>query len=144
MDALRVVAGESVSPLAPCCRCGAEGCHWDRVNDLPYCPDCQESLVQGHADPLTIHTERRPCALCGHIGSVRFLTYPLGSSAPVEMGVCAAHFRALLARRLEPAAFSRLRRLLGPLGLAPQSIFLLHEAFYDTDGNALQPAVRAD
>ena len=31
--------------------------------------------------------------------------------------------------------------LLGALRLAPQGIFLLHEAFYDDDGQALQPAV---
>jgi hypothetical protein len=141
MDGLRLVAAECVSPLAPCCRCRAEGCQWDRVNGLPYCPDCQEALAQGHAEPLTLRTERRPCALCGHVGAVGFLTFPLGRPEPLEMDLCAAHFRALLARRLDPAAFGRLRRQLQALDLSPHGIFLLHEAFYDEDGQALKPAL---
>jgi hypothetical protein len=144
MDSLRLVARESVSPLEPCCRCGATGCHWDRINGLPYCPDCQEALAQGHADPLTLRTERRACALCSHFGSVRFLTFPLGPHEPVEMDLCAAHFRALLGRRLDRGAFVRLRRQLVVLSLAPASIFLLHEAFYDEHGRALQPALDVD
>jgi hypothetical protein len=143
MDSLRVVARECVSPLDPCCRCRAEGCHWDRIDGLPYCPDCQESLAQGHAEPLTLRTERRACALCGHVGAVRFLTFPLGPREPLEMDLCAAHFRALLARRLDPEAFASLRRQLEALGLSPRSIFLLHEAFYDDGGHALQPALEA-
>jgi hypothetical protein len=144
MDGLRVVARDCVSPLDACCRCRAEGCQWDRVNGLPYCPDCQESLIQGYADPLTLRTERRACVLCGHFGSVRFLTFPLGRGEPVEMDLCAGHFRALLARGLDRAAFAQLRRGLRVLGLAPHGIFLLHEAFYDEDGQALQPAVEGD
>ena len=112
MDGLRVVARESVSPLDPCCRCRAKGCHWDRINGQPYCPDCQEAVAQGHADPLILRTERRACALCGHIGSVRFLTFPLGSRPPVEMDLCADHFRGLLGRQLDAADFTRVRRLL--------------------------------
>jgi hypothetical protein len=144
MDGLRVVARECVSPLDPCCRCRAEGCRWDRVNGLPYCPDCQEALIQGHADPLTLRTERRRCTLCNHLGCVRFLTFPLGAPGPVEMDLCAGHFRALLGRRLPPTAFVRLRRLLDNLSLSPHSIFLLHEAFYDDHGRALQPAVEVE
>src|SRR5205807_8040806 len=98
MDGLRVVARESVSSLDPCCRCAAEGCHWDRIGGRPFCPDCQESLAQGHAEPLTLRTERRLCALCGTTGAVRFLTFPLGAEEPVEMDLCAAHFHALLGR----------------------------------------------
>jgi hypothetical protein len=141
MDGLRVVARDGFSPLDPCCRCRAQGCYWDRLEGQPYCPDCQEALAQGHADPLTLRTERRPCALCGHVGAVRFLTFPLGESAPVEMDLCAVHFRALLGRRLSPEAFARLRRQLEALSLSPRGIFLLHEAFYDAQGHALQPAV---
>ncbi|HKI33315.1 MAG TPA: hypothetical protein VKA46_15790 [Gemmataceae bacterium] len=141
MNGLRVVALECVSQSDPCCRCRAEGCEWDRVNGLPCCPDCQEALAQGHAEPLILRTERRPCVLCAHVGSVRFLTFPLGQRKPVEMDLCAAHFRALLSRRLDPASFAQLRRQLDALGLSPHGIFLLHEAFYDDDGRALQPAV---
>jgi hypothetical protein len=141
MGALRVVARECVSPLDPCCRCRAEGCHWDRLGGLPFCPDCQEGLAQGHADPLTLRAERRPCVLCGHVGAVRYLTFPLGRPEPVEMDLCAGHFRALLCRRLDPQAFARLRRKLAALGLLPHNVFLLHEAFYDDHGRALKPAV---
>ena len=141
MDALRVVARECVSPLDPCWRCQAEGCQWDRLNGLPLCPDCQEALAQGHADPLALRTERRPCVLCGHVGSARYLTFPLGVPEPVEMDLCAGHFRALLARRLDPDDFASLRRQLAAKGLSPHSIFLLHEAFYDERGRALTPAV---
>jgi hypothetical protein len=144
MDELRVVARESVTPLEPCCRCRAEGCQWDRVNGLPYCPDCQEALIQGHADPLTLRTERRRCTLCNRLGCVRFLTFPLRAPEAVEMDLCARHFRALLGRRLDRAGYSRFRRLLATVSLSPQAIFLLHEAFYDDEGRALQPAVEAE
>jgi hypothetical protein len=57
------------------------------------------------------------------------------------MDLCAEHFRALLSRRLDPQAFTRLRQQLAAKGLSPHSIFLLHEAFYDERGRALKPAV---
>jgi hypothetical protein len=141
MDALRVVARESVSLLDPCCRCQAEGCHWDRLGGQPFCPDCQEALAQGHADPLALRTEPRPCVLCGYVGAVAYLTSPLGAPAPIEMDLCARHFRALLSRRLDPHAFARFRQRLAAVGLSPRSVFLLHEAFYDERGHALKPAV---
>jgi len=144
MEGLRVVAPEYLSPLEPCCRCRAKGCHWDRINGEPYCPDCQEAVAQGHAEPLVLRAERRACALCGHIGSVRFLTFPLGSRPPLEMDLCAAHFRGLLGRQLEPEAFTRVRRLLEAVKLSPRGIFLLHEAFYDEEGQALQPAQQVE
>ena len=75
---------------------------------------------------------------------MRFLTFPLGSGKPIEIDLCAVHFRALLGRRLAPGAFARLRRILATLDLVPRSIFLLHEAFYDEDGQALQPAVEVE
>lgn len=144
MDGLRVVAPGSIPPLDPCCFCGAEGCRWDRVNGLPYCPDCQEALVQGHAAPLTLRTERCRCALCNRLGCLHFLTFPLRAPEPVEMDLCGPHFRALLGRRLDPGGFARLRRLLAMLRLSSQTIFLLHEAFYDEHGHALQPAVEVE
>ncbi len=144
MQALRVVAREGVSPLDPCCLCQAQGCQWDRFNSRPYCPDCQEALAQGHAQPLTLHTERRPCLLCGHIGAVRYLTFPLGQHEPLEMDLCAAHFRSLLSRSLPPESFVGMRQRLAAMGLSPRSIFLLHEAFYDEFGQALKPAIEVE
>jgi hypothetical protein len=144
MDGLRVVASAAISPHEPCCRCRAEGSQWDRVNGLPCCPDCQESLVQGEGDPLTFRTERRRCVVCGRAGSVRFLTMPLRPREPVEMDLCATHVRGLLARNLDATAYAQLRRQLSVVGLSPRGIFLLHEAFYDDEGRALQPAVHAE
>jgi hypothetical protein len=141
MDALRLVGRDGVSALDPCCRCRAVGCHWDRIGGQPYCPDCQEALAQGTADPLIARTEKHPCAACGQVGTLRFLTFPLGSPEPLEMDLCPGHFRALIGRRLDARTYLRLRRQLDGLRLAPQNIFLLHEAFYDDEGRSLQPAL---
>jgi hypothetical protein len=56
------------------------------------------------------------------------------------MDLCPEHLRALIGRRLSPAAFHQLRRQLFTLGLDPEAIFLMHGAFYDQGGQALQPA----
>jgi hypothetical protein len=66
---------------------------------------------------------------------------PLNSRRPVEIDLCAEHIRALAGRRLGPHAFEQLRQQLYSLGLEVAQIFLLHEAFYDANGRALQPAV---
>jgi hypothetical protein len=42
---------------------------------------------------------------------------------------------------LGPYAFNQLRRQLATLGLGVEDLFLLHGAFYDSQGRALQPAV---
>lgn len=138
---MRLVARERVSPLDPCCRCQAVGHHWDRIGGRPCCPDCQEALALGTAGPLVARTAKRPCAVCGHVGTLDFLTFPLDSFDPVEMDLCPEHFRALIGRRLRAAAYGRLRGQLERMGLAPRNIFLLHEAFYDDHGHALQPAL---
>jgi hypothetical protein len=54
--------------------------------------------------------------------------------------LCAEHLRALVGRRLGPHAFEQIRRQLTRLDLNVTDIFLLHEAFYDEHGRALQPA----
>jgi hypothetical protein len=59
----------------------------------------------------------------------------------VEIELCPEHIRALVARRLGPHAFEQLRRQLQVLGLEVAEVFLLHEAFYDPMGRALQPAL---
>jgi hypothetical protein len=97
--------------------------------------------VLGEADPLVERTEQALCAVCGRGGTVRYLTFPLQSGTAVEMDLCAQHLRALLARSLKPAAYHQLRRQLAALGLEAGDIFLLHDAFYDAQGQALQPAV---
>jgi hypothetical protein len=117
------------------------GCPWDRVADKPICPDCQERLALGQAEPLIERAERATCSLCGRAGTLRFLTFPLVPTDPVEMDLCGGHFRALLGRQLSPNAFRELRRQLRGAAMLPEQIFLLHEAFYDSEGRALQPAV---
>lgn len=138
MDGLRVVKGKVVAQ-APCSRCQASGCPWDRIVGEPICPDCQESLAQGEGEPLVVRTEKHRCAVCQHQGTLRYVTYPLHAAQPVEMDLCARHFQALLARRLDRHAYHQLSRQLQALGFTARQVFLLHEAFYDDQGRSLQP-----
>jgi hypothetical protein len=110
----------------------------------PFCPDCEESLIKGESAPLVERAEPRRCAVCGQGGTLRYLTYPLECGTPVEMDLCARHFRALLGRCLDRGAYEQLRRKLRARGLGVDQIFLLHDAFYDDQGVALQPAVGRD
>ena len=139
MEGLRQVTGEGVSPSAPCGRCGATGCPWDRIAGKPMCPDCQETLVLGDGPPLMERPEPNGCAACGRSGTLRYLTFPLHAPAPMELDLCPSHFRALLARRLDRVAFRRLREHFQGVGVALRQVFLLHEAFYDDSGRPLQP-----
>ena len=144
MDRLRLAPAHSIPPLRPCCRCGnAEGC-WDRIAGKAYCPDCQEMLVVGEADPLVEPTERRRCAVCNCVGTVCFHTFPLQAPTPVAMDLCPEHLRGLLGRCLSAFAFCQLQRQLERVGVPVQDLFLLHEAFYTSQGQALQPAIELD
>jgi hypothetical protein len=144
MESLRLAPSQSRPRAAACCRCANAKRHWDRIAGKPYCPECQEALVLGLAAPLVEKTEKKQCAACSKSGTVCFLTYPLQSSTPIEMDLCPEHLRALLGRRLGPYAFHQLRRRLHLLGLGVELIFLLHDAFYDDQGRALQPASATD
>ena len=139
MSAVRVVNDAGISPRCPCSRCGAIGCHWDCLVGQPTCPDCQVELLRGEGNALVLKRERRGCAICEQLGTVRYLTLPLHESEPVEIDLCPSHLRDLMARRLTRRAFKRLRRQLNLLGLAAEQIFLLHESFYDDAGAALRP-----
>jgi hypothetical protein len=144
MGSLRMAPSQSQLATLPCCRCAGGDCRWDRISGKAYCPACQEDLVTGLADPLVERTEKNPCAACGRIGTVCFLSFPLQASTPVEMDLCPEHLRALLGRRLRAPAFGQLRRRLQRLGLNVERIFLLHDAFYDPEGQALQPATELE
>jgi hypothetical protein len=109
-----------------------------------YCPECQEALILGLAAPIIEPAQRNACAACNRSGTVQYLTFPLKSSTPIEIDLCPEHIRGLLGRRLRPYAFHQLRRRLFALGLRVGRIFLLHNAFYDNVGRALQPAEEAD
>jgi hypothetical protein len=141
MDNMRLGSAGSVPPGVPCCLCGALGRGWDRLAGKPYCPNCQEAMVQGETPPLIERAEKRRCTVCNTEGTLAFLTFPLNSPRPLEMDLCPEHLRALLARRLGMHAFIQLRRQLEAFELKVGDVFLLHEAFYDRNGRALQPAV---
>jgi hypothetical protein len=140
MDSIRMASPDLVAEDVDCCRCIAASGPWDRIVGKPYCPNCQELLALGEADPLIERAEKRHCTICNCVGTVRFTTYPLHTGRAVEMDLCPEHLRALLGRRLGAHAFQQLRRQLARLGVDVTEVFLLHEVFYDTHGRALQPA----
>jgi hypothetical protein len=144
MESLRMAPSQVRTKSLPCCRCATPDRRWDRIAGKPYCPECQEALVLGLSAPLKEKTEKNSCAACRRTGTVRYLTYPLQTTTPIEMDLCPEHIRALLGRRLGPYAFHQIRRRLHLLGLGVELIFLLHDAFYDEQGKALQPAVEVE
>jgi hypothetical protein len=138
MESLRMVA-QDAPHASPCCRCGAGERHWDYIARKPYCPQCEEGIILGELEPLIERTQRNPCAVCNKVGTLCYRTIPLHASNPLEIDLCPDHFRGLLGRRLGPFAFQQLCRKLGTHGLSADEVFLLHDAFYDTSGRALQP-----
>lgn len=144
MAGLRKISWDARSSIVPCIRCKATGCAWDRLAGKAMCPDCQEDLALGRGEPFVEKAEKHRCSLCGHLGTIRFVTFPLMPTNPVEMDLCADHFRSLLSRRLLPHSFLKLRRMLEILELRTEHVFLIHEAFYDENGLALQPAVEVE
>src|SRR6516165_3378273 len=115
MEGVRWVEGGAALPQEPCSRCQAAGCPWDRIAGKPICPDCQEQLALGEGEPLVEKAERRACAVCQQTGTIRYLTYPLHASEPVELDLCPQHFHALLRRRLDRYAYMQLARQLQAL-----------------------------
>jgi hypothetical protein len=139
MQGLRLITGSGQSPVAPCSRCQATGCPWDRIGEQAICPDCQEQLALGEGEPLIERLVRHQCAVCRQSGTVRYLTFPLHARDPLEIDLCPQHFHALLGRRLDRSAHRQLSRQLRSVGLGVRQVFLLHEAFYDERGHPLQP-----
>src|SRR4051812_4273992 len=140
MDSLRVAPPDSIPGLVSCDRCGGGERRWDRIAGKPFCPNCQELLILGEAPPLVERAGKPPCAVCDQAGTLCYQTFPLQAAAPVEMDLCSEHLRALLSRQLGPHAYHQLRRKLHQVGVSVEDIFLLHGAFYDNQGQALQPA----
>ena len=139
MQGLRLVTASGQSPVAPCSRCQATGCPWDRIGDQAVCPDCQEQLAMGEGDPLVDRLVPHACAVCGEIGTVRYLTFPLHGQDPLAIDLCPTHFHPFLGRRLDRYSYRMISRGLQSIGLSCKQIFLLHEAFYDERGHPLQP-----
>lgn len=139
MESLRLAPTESIAPVTPCCRCDDGSRAWDRIARHTYCPNCLERLAHGETPPIVEPIARHRCAVCHHLGSVRYVTYPLHSRRPIEIDLCSEHLRNLISRRLGPHAFEQLRRQLTALGIGTNDVFLLHDAFYDPHGRARQP-----
>src|SRR5438552_605113 len=127
MESLRMAPSQNRPAVLPCCRCASAKRHWDRIAGKAYCPECQEALILGAAAPFCERTEKKACAACGRPGTLCYLTFPLKSTAPIEMDLCSEHLRGLLGRRLGPYAFHQIRRRLHVLGLSTELIFLLHD-----------------
>lgn len=139
MQRLRRMTQADTPAAAACARCRATGCPWDCVGGCTICPDCLEELARGEGEPLRLPREARPCLVCNVDGTVPFVTVPLRAAAPIALDLCPAHLRALLRRGLERSAFHELAGQLRAAGFEPGHVFLLHEAFYDGQGLALQP-----
>jgi hypothetical protein len=131
----------------PCCRCTDDSRSWDQIAGKSYCPNCLEDLAVGEADYLIEWPQPILCDACSEldrekrIKTVTFLTWPLQSVCPMEMALCGNHLRDLCGRRLRPFPFESLVGRLAFLELKPADVFLLHAAFYDLNGIALQPAI---
>lgn len=139
MESLRLATAGNVTSRLECSRCGDDTRDWDRIAGRSCCPHCLERLASGETEPIIERVDGSRCAVCYHLGSIRYVTYPLHSNRPIEIDLCGEHLRALIARRLGPHAFEQLRRQLSTLELRASDVFLLHEAFYDAQGRALQP-----
>jgi hypothetical protein len=139
MEGLRLVTASGQSTIAPCSRCEATGCPWDRIGEHAMCPDCEEQLALGEGNPLVERLTPNRCVVCRQAGTVRYLTFPLHGRDPLAIDLCAGHFHDYLGRRLDRYAYRTIGRALQALGLSAKQIFLLHEAFYDERGHPLQP-----
>lgn len=126
-------------PNSPCGLCGARGCPWDLLDEIPVCPDCEEALALGEAAPLALPLQAGDCAGCGAGGTVPYATYPRHCKRPLDVPLCAPCFRALLGRRLRQDAHARLSAWLALRALRTEDVFLLSGAYYDETGLMTDP-----
>lgn len=126
-------------PGCCCSRCGQGPRAWDRVAGKPICAGCQEALAFGDGEPLIERPQPVPCVICEKRGSLCFHTVPQEAQLAIEFDLCGLHLAALLSRRLTQPAFLQLQRRLRAAGVQVEQIFLLHDAFYDLNGRAIEP-----
>ncbi len=124
--------------VTPCERCENETNLWDRLAGHVLCPECIEQMMIGIAPPIREPVTDVRCAICAALG-VTFETNLHRSRIAVHVPLCGDHLRDLAARRLDPPSFSVLYARLKNLSINRQKIFLLHDAFYDERGKALNP-----
>lgn len=141
MKSVRIARTEPTRLSTVCSRCARANGRWDRIAGVSYCPACQEAIVLGEAPAVSEKPQPLPCAVCSRRSTLCFQTVPLQTAVLVEMDLCGEHLRGLLARQLSPHAFLQLQRQLLLLAVSVEQLFLLHEAFYDARGRALQPAL---
>ena len=139
MKRVRITPRGNQTVETVCSRCPHQG-PWDRLAGKPICPDCQEGLALGEGQALVERAEKKLCAICSRLGTLCYRTLPLRANTLIELDLCAEHFRDLIGRRLGPYAFQQVRRQLQTLNVDVAQLFLLHDAFYDGHGRALQPA----
>lgn len=128
--------------MKACALCKMKGCPWDEIDSVPLCPDCLEGLAAGEIEAVKFSVIRSAhCCICRSLGAVRFVTVPLRTPAHMvtTLGFCPLHLRALVGRSLDHKDFGYLAVLLAAFGLRTYQVFLLHEAFYDQDGRAVDP-----
>lgn len=131
----------SAPPNAPCERCHYTGCSWDRIGNHVLCPDCQAKLATGEGELIREALHKNTCVLCQKVGTVQYLTFPLGRDDPLEMYLCPQHFHDYIGRCLKKSEFRLMRRRLQACGLTPDDVFWLHPEYYDDDGTARYPAI---
>lgn len=128
----------------PCCRCGANNNVWDKVGPHPICYECQEKLAANACEVWRFATRHGRCAVCDEAQVVPFASLPVHAGKALEIELCGQHLRDVLGRRLSKRAFRVLRAVLEDAGISTGEIFLLHGAFYNERGNALQPVEEAE
>ncbi|MDO8648256.1 MAG: hypothetical protein Q7R81_00560 [Candidatus Peregrinibacteria bacterium] len=82
--------------------------------------------------------------MCNTMATVDYRTVPQQQGRErlrLVIPLCGSHLRGLFRRCLSPSIFHRLCGEVAELGVNPDSIFLLHDSFYDAKGRALQPVV---
>jgi hypothetical protein len=136
------ICEENIQP-GPCFQCCDHSRAWDRIAGTTMCPNCQEKLAAGEAQYFRLPVQKRICAACSHEGVVLYMTWTKKEETyqAIEIDLCGRHVKDMIGRCLDSDAFRDLEGQLNQLGVDVSQVFLLHGAFYDGAGQALQPVV---
>ena len=117
MESLRLAPADSIFPKIPCSRCADHSRGGTGSSAKPIARTASKRWRGERRSPLWKKPIAGVVAICHHLGTVRYVTFPLHSRRPVEMELCSEHLRALIVRRLGPHGFEQLRRQLHNLGI---------------------------